>query len=287
MNILIVAHVDHSGAGYALKEAINKTTEHTALAISFKRSWINYPVDIFNPKPEMFKKYVAWADVLNLHDDALKYVPNTKKKVVTTYHGTWYRSQYEQINKRDKKRGFIPTALTLDLAMKGPMWIGRAIPDLRKMHNPQPGFTVAHAPTQRHRKGTSLVVKAFQDLGANLMLIEKQTHERCLKMKAKCDVLIDQIGSKALGYGTNALEAWAMGIPVISNASFDWHCMASEVIGTSPFINASTIQDIKESVEELRDNQGYYNSWRDIGLGFVQHFHSQEYVASEFIKACK
>lgn len=284
MNILIIARVDHSGAGYALMKAINETTRHRARVISFQRNKLLYPFDILNPNQKQLNEWVQWADVLNLHDEALQYVERTKKPVVTTYHGSWYRSQCEKINNRDKRRGFVSTALTMGLAMLGPKWIGRAIKPLQA--NQSETFTVIHAPTQRHRKGTHLVLKAFQDLDASLMLIEKKTNAECLKLKSKGHVLIDQVGSKGLGYGTNALEAWAMGFPVISNAPARVIAKMISEFGYCPFLVANTVDQIKHAVTKLQDKD-FYTQWSIAGYDFVNTYHSQEYVAKQFLDVCR
>lgn len=282
MNILIIAKVDHSGAGYALMNAINKTTNHKARAISFRRSWVQYPYDVLNPDIKTLKRFIEWADVLNLHDE---YALNTKKPIIMTYHGTWYRNQYKKINTRDKKLGYAQTALTIDLSLLGAQWTGRAMPDLQHMKNQNDEFTIVHAPTQRYRKGTNAVIKAMRN--DNLVLIEKQTHNQCLKMKAKGHVLIDQVGNRALGYGTNALEAWAMGIPVISGApTFIIDEMVTR-FGYLPFISVKTVDDIQWYVNKLKNDEEYYQKWQRIGLNFVKKFHSQEFVAQQFVNVCR
>lgn len=284
MNILIIANADHSGAGYALMQAINKTTEHKARAICHKRSWIGYDFDLFNLSHQELLKWVKWSDVLNLHDESLQYVPRTKKPVVTTYHGSWFRSQKEKIIQRDKELCFVSTALTLDLCDESVRWIGRAIPELK--HNPNSDFTVVHAPTQRHRKGTATIIEAMKQVDAKLSLIEKMPYKNCLKLKAKGHVLIDQVGNNALGYGTNALEAWAMGMPVISNApdSVLWKIVS--MCGYVPFLIARNKDDIIKHINRLKNDATFYHEWRDAGIKFVRDYHSENYVAREFISAC-
>lgn len=288
MNILIISTVDYSGAGHALMNAINFETAHTCRAVSYKRSRLKYPYDIFQPTQKTLEKYIKWADVVNIHGDAMHHIKSRlNKPVVTTYHGSWYRQNYKKINKRDKKMGFIPTCLTIDLAVYGSEWIGRAMPDLSSMWSPAKIFTVVHAPTQRHRKGTHTIVEAMKRVDANLDIIENVTNTECLKRKAKGHILIDQVGPKALGYGTNALEAWSMGMPVISFAKASILVAMERKIGYIPFIVAGDVQTIAEAVMQLQMDDNRYRLANAAGLKYVQEFHSPWVIARKFILTCE
>jgi glycosyltransferase involved in cell wall biosynthesis len=288
VNILIIARADHSGAGMALSEAINSTTEHNARAIAYKGTWLKYPTDMLNPPSVKKSGLIEWADVLNIHDEAHQYIPRTvKKPVVTTYHGSWYRKNWKSVNERDRKRGFRSTCLTIDLAVYGARWIGRAMPDLSHMWQPAKEFTACHAPTQRHRKGTHHVIKGCEKAGVKLELIEKVPNAECLKRKAKCHILLDQVGSKGLGYGTNALEAWSMGMPVMSTAQMPLISAIVRTLGYLPFINIQNVDDIVEFLGVLRDDEEAYEEACEIGQRYVRDFHAPAVVAAKFIKVCE
>ncbi len=74
---------------------------------------------------------------------------------------------------------------------------------------------IGHAPTNRAAKGSEAILQILNGLAArheiDIVLIENRPHAEALALKDRCDLFIDQIGE--LGYGINALEALAMGIP--------------------------------------------------------------------------
>lgn len=77
---------------------------------------------------------------------------------------------------------------------------------------------IGHAPTNRAAKGSDEIIKVVKELELDypvkLVLIENLPYQQALHRKAECQIFIDQIGE--LGYGINALESLAMGIPTCS-----------------------------------------------------------------------
>ena len=78
-------------------------------------------------------------------------------------------------------------------------------------------IVVSHAPTNRKIKGTTYVVMGARQLGrgVHLRVVQHAKWESCLAVKANSDIYVDQMW---LGYGNNALEAWGLGLPVLSGA---------------------------------------------------------------------
>jgi len=78
---------------------------------------------------------------------------------------------------------------------------------------------IGHAPTNRLAKGSDQIIAELEKLklshSIEIVLIENLPYEEALRIKATCDIFIDQIGD--LGYGINSLEAFAIGIPVASS----------------------------------------------------------------------
>ena len=78
---------------------------------------------------------------------------------------------------------------------------------------------IGHAPTNRAAKGSDRILAELKRLqqyhAVEIVLIENLPYEEALALKATCDIFVDQIGD--LGYGINALEALAMGIPVATS----------------------------------------------------------------------
>lgn len=289
MNILIVARYDWSGAGYALMQAINEHTEHTARAICYNRTYLDYAYDVFAPSPELVLELAAWADVWNLHDGG-NLVPRgaERRPAVATYHGSWYRKNWRAVNSAASRLGYIQTCLTMDLTQYGPRWIGRPMADLSHIRAPDSDmFRVAHAPTGRTKKGTDQVVEGLRGLdGISLDVIEHVTNNECLRRKARAHLFVDQMVD-IVGHGTNSLEAWALGIPVISKASQAVQGLIMDHVGYVPFYQAQNAGELREAAMRFRDDRDFYDRWRKIGIQYVRQWHAPQLVAERFIETCK
>jgi len=79
---------------------------------------------------------------------------------------------------------------------------------------------IFHAPNHRGLKGTEFIVEAVnqlveEGLKVELVLIEKmQNHELLELLRNEADILVDQL---LFGYGLNAIEGMALGLPVVTN----------------------------------------------------------------------
>jgi glycosyltransferase involved in cell wall biosynthesis len=141
---------------------------------------------------------------------------------------------------------------------------------------------IVHAPTNRSVKSTDLFLEAIerlQDEGlpVEVDIIEHRPWRECLERKAKADIYFDQI---KLGYGCNALEVWAMGIPVVAGADDRTLDEMERRFGQLPFYHATedTIYDaLKELVEspELRERYG------QIGQQYVRTHHDYPVVVEQ------
>jgi len=94
---------------------------------------------------------------------------------------------------------------------------------------------IGHAPTNRAAKGSERIIAALKHLARKypieIVLIENRPFEEAMRLKAGCDLFIDQIGE--LGYGVNSLEALAMGIPVAVELKPDFDAF----LQPHPFLN--------------------------------------------------
>lgn len=284
MNILMIARADHTGAGYELLRAIHNHTPHQCRHVVYKRPWPDFPVETLCPTDAELQRLIRWADVINLHAD---YALIDGKPTVVTYHGSYYRNRWRQLNERDRRCGFVQTALTIDLAMRGPRWIGRAQEDWADRLQMAEGFTVVHSPTHPARKGTRIVKQACAELGIALDVIHRVPNGECIERKSKGHVLVDQVGPAGWGYGTSALEAWALGMPVISCAPDDVLREIARRTGSLPFIVAHDVAELKHTLAALRDDPAACWDWAVTGRAFLRQWHDPEVVAGEFVRACE
>jgi len=280
MNILIISRADHTGTGYALMQAINAHTEHKARAISYKRTWLEYPHDILHPSIGEFLDWIKWADVLNIHSDFT--VPATSKSVVVTYHGSYYRKHRTELNTRDKNHRYKQTCVTLTLSTYGPKWIGRAMPDLSSMHKPNAEFTVSHCATHPKRKGTQYIKQALS--GIPLDVVVHRPNAECLQRRARCHVFVERYMNTIGTIGTAAIESMSMGLPVLS-----WSSklkLIESTIGYVPFISYSNADELRAIVELLRDDAEFYQQWQEVGWRYVRQWHDPKAVAEKFVRLC-
>lgn len=289
MNILILANGDWSGAGHALFEAINQHTDHVARQVAFHANYLGYACDIFQPTLAELRTLVDWCDVVNVHDANDWLVPEDVpfRPSFTTYHGGQYRSRWPYYNVIDREAERISTALNLDLAIFGPRWLPRPMPDLSHLRN---GYErdgtlrVAHAPTNRAAKDTKAIIEALSDLdGVELVLIEHVSNEECIRRKAECDALVDEF---KLGYGTSALECWAMGQPVIAGAFQGILSYMRFRLGELPFV-VTPLEHLRERIVELRDDATAYQAAAEKGQRYWEKYHDPRKVAAQFIEICQ
>ena len=299
MKILVVGKGDWSGAGYQLMKAINETTNHEARAISFTQpgSYTKYDYDIIDPGFDELRKWWNWADVVNIHDNAEDIFPIDVdvKPVIETYHGSWYRSDPEKINKLARNRGRIQTCLTQDLALFGPRLHVRAVEDLSPEYDKDTEkFIVFHSPTNRKLKGTDWLIEELQPLVddgvIDLQVFEKGTNAECMAAKSRASLFIDQSpAGVSTGFGTNALEAWSLGIPVITDMNSDVYSVLEARIGEGnvPFASVDSCElSFVDLVNKFVSDDAFREEYIDKGRDYIKRFHSNSVVAEEFVSIC-
>lgn len=230
---------------------------------------------------------VRWwntADVVHVHD----HIPTVgrRRPMVVTFHGTGFREAPAAHLMMAAAAGARPLVSTLDLFLLAPddvTWCPQ-IDDLdalaahRTPPHPDGVVRIGHAPTNRLLKSTDLFLQACTDLqeaGAPLevVLIEGKPWAEALTLKGTCDVLFDQT---AFGYGGNAIEAWAMRIPVICGAPDATLAEYERRFGQLPFVTATpTVESIRTAIESLLSVDAR-TAWGDRGRVHAETHHSYE-----------
>lgn len=142
-------------------------------------------------------------------------------------------------------------------------------------HAVQESIRVVHAPSNSQLKGSRHVeaaASAIRDKGLplELQLLQGLSHrEMCSRMGA-ADIAVDQllIGS----YGTFAVEAMAMGIPVICYLRDDLVGLYPE----PPPIMSATPLTIEQNIAAMIDNPELRQQLASAGRMYVQRHHSAE-----------
>ncbi len=111
---------------------------------------------------------------------------------------------------------------------------------------------IGHAPSNRAAKGTDHILRELEalqkEVRVEIVLIEGLPYEKALELKQTCDLFVDQIGD--LGYGINALEALAFGIPVATSLVKGF----AEKFPDHPFIdvtNGKIAEKLRPFVEDV------------------------------------
>ena len=229
---------DTAGQAIRMKWAFDKYAPgwtFNAMAQPPVSDYIAYPHDLrWNNK--LLRQMWPELDVIHEHNhfNASRWVERnlrgTPKPTVIHHHGTQFRQNHEALLEQQRERGAVGIVSTLDLWLKAPDdldWLPAPydvdwLASLRSPHD-SGKVRVAHAPTHEALKSTRAFVAAMDRLIAEgepveMELIHHAQWYECLARKATADIFFDQV---ILGFGCNSVEAWGMGIPVISGVDPD------------------------------------------------------------------
>lgn len=278
---------DTAGIGVGIARAFTRhAPDWVVRSMVASQNYIGYPVDVPWHQALLESMYDG-ADVVMLHNTlhGHRFYDNGQgKPTVIMHHGMKNGSErpFAVMVKDARNIGAVQVCSTLDLSLREPdvAWLP-APTDIRMMRairrqNYRPGrrIRVGHAPTNREIKGSDAFDHAIRHLDGLVepVVIERAKWTDCLRRKATCDVFFDQ---PVLGYGSNAIEAWAMGIPVISG-------VADPVIregmiarwGKLPFYEASeaTLQD---AIKAMAEDEGLRAEYWARGTQHVERWHDE------------
>ena len=287
MRILNLGYSDTGGCGWRTQQALNGHNGITYDVAVGRQTWIRYPTT-----PQRWEDRHTLAELADIHHarNTLKVLDGLPKRpTVIHYHGTQYRDNPHDANKAAANYGAQTLVSTVDLLEHAPhdaIWYGGPynIPWLAKHRRHTPGpLRVGHAPTVRTSKGTDQFLTSLAtyqnnrgrgvDNHVRVILIERKPWLQALKIKGTCDVLFDQY---TLGYGGNAVEAWAMGIPVISGAPQHILDRMLDMWGYLPFYPA-TPDTITDAIDHMRDPD-VRQEWAQRGLDHVQRYYTPEHA---------
>jgi glycosyltransferase involved in cell wall biosynthesis len=150
-------------------------------------------------------------------------------------------------------------------------------------------ITIVHSPTNRKYKGTDLILtvidKIKKERKINFQLLENIPRPELIKIKAKADISIDQVGGTmgGTGYGKAGLETLAIGIPSITNMTKDY----SDWLPENPFIVANDKDELYSKLNFLIENPAYRIDSGNNGISWVKKYHGFEQVNKKLIELYK
>lgn len=294
---------DTGGQAYRIKKAFDRHYPEVAVrALAVSPTYLDYPADLM-----LYDVGTRYAQRL-YHEADLVHVNNTflgfrrlgmtePKPMIIHHHGTQFREEHRKMTADADARGVRQFVSTLDLKalepsttwMPSPFHLEELAEIREREYRPSDELTIVHSPTDRTIKSTEKLVKAVASLRRGrrkikLDLIEKVPWSECLRRKARADISFDQV---ILGYGNNAIEAWAMGIPVIAGIDDEVvpgtrELMLAEFGGQLPFYEA-TEDTIREALDAMRDPD-LRAEYARRGLEHVWRFHDERKVAAQLLE---
>lgn len=227
------------------------------------------------------------ADVIHLNNSYAAYQRfRLKKPALLHHHGSLFRKDPAHMLEIAKGYRMVQAVSTIDLQRPAPEllhWLPSPydIDELQafgKAHRREPDgrIRIVHSPTSRELKHTAVFEAAVATLQAeglpvDSVIVEGRPWSEVMAIKATADIVFDQL---LYGYGCNSIEAWGMGIPVVSGAD-EWTLgrMANEWAAV-PFeeANERTLVDVLRAMvtsAELREDAAQR------GLAHVRKYHDE------------
>jgi glycosyltransferase involved in cell wall biosynthesis len=138
-----------------------------------------------------------------------------------------------------------------------------------------------HAPSSRARKGTEHFVRASEELGVELEIVEGLHHDEARRRYERADVVLDQLN--AGWYGMLAIEAMALGKPVVTFLHDEATRRTEEAFATRVPIVRAERENLVETLRPLAESA---TERRRIGAEsriYVEQVHDLERVADRLL----
>ena len=290
MKVLLGGTSDNGGGSWWLAQAINRYTDHEARAVRSYQSYLQYDYDILGPSKTQMDELIAWADVVHVRDTLPKSSGIKGKAIVVTYTGRTFRKEGRAVY-RAQRLGYTICVSTPDMMAfcpdVKPIWLPNPREDLSHMWKPTRNKFALQSPTSRQGKQTAIFTKAARKARVPFEVVEQVSYAECMLRKAQARVICDQI---KYGFGNNAIEGWALGMPVISGFSTPLaqryrEAILGQVGGELPFVEViATPDNIAEAFRRLRHDQAYYKDWCRRGRAHFFAYHHMPVVAARAIE---
>ena len=140
---------------------------------------------------------------------------------------------------------------------------------------------IVHAPSSRRRKGTEHVVAAVEGLDADLELVEGLHHDEAFERYRAADVVVDQLN--AGWYGLFAIEAMALGKPVVTFLHDEAVRRTEEAFGTRVPIVSATAETLREALRPLVADAARRRELGAASRAYVERVHDLEQVTDRLL----
>jgi glycosyltransferase involved in cell wall biosynthesis len=138
-----------------------------------------------------------------------------------------------------------------------------------------------HAPSSRTRKGTEHFVRACDELGVELEIVEGLHHDEARRRYQRADVVLDQLN--AGWYGMLAIEAMALGKPVVTFLYDEATRRTEEAFGMRVPIVRADKDNLFETLRPLADSAAERRRIGAESRAYAEHVHDLERVADRLL----
>jgi glycosyltransferase involved in cell wall biosynthesis len=302
MQIVDVNPSDTGGQSFKLAQAINLNyyPRHQSLSFIRGNGYLDYPHMVkYNESwvsvPDWIVRYWGGADILHIHNK-VRYSkgwasckPNIT--IVMHQHGRvpWDTYALDQENSHYR---IVSTINLLHYVFNDPSrWLPapmrvKSLESIKRDNkDDHETIRIVHSPTMSgKRKNTDLFLKVMKKIqnkykNVELILISNKTNRECLRIKSQCDICYDQL---LLQYGTNALESWCFGCPVVCGGPEGTLENIKKIIGYLPFLEADE-NNLQYQLEYLIEDENARRKWGGIGKKYVEEWHDYPIVAERAI----
>jgi glycosyltransferase involved in cell wall biosynthesis len=146
----------------------------------------------------------------------------------------------------------------------------------------RPRPVVLHAPSSRRRKGTEHVVEACEGLDVELDIVEGLRHDEARRHYERADIVVDQLN--AGWYGIFALEAMALGKPVLSYLRDEAVQETERALGVDVPIVQVTKETLRDRIAELAGSPGERRRIGASSRAYVEQVHDADKGADRLIE---
>jgi glycosyltransferase involved in cell wall biosynthesis len=140
-----------------------------------------------------------------------------------------------------------------------------------------------HAPSNRRKKGTEVVIAACEQVGVELDIVEGVKHDEAVKRFARADVIIDQLN--AGWYGLFAIESMALAKPVLAFLNDDAVARTEQAFGTAvPVVNVTKetlVTRLREIVDAGADERSRIGA---ASRAYVERVHDPDKIADRLLE---
>jgi hypothetical protein len=140
---------------------------------------------------------------------------------------------------------------------------------------------VVHAPSDRVKKGTDYVIAACDQLPVDLDIVEGLPHEQARERFARADIVVDQLN--AGWHGVFALEAMALGKPVVVNLKPEVVEQAERAYGTKVPLVPATKESLVEALRPLVESPELRRRIGAASRAYVEQVHDIDRIADRLV----